>query len=429
VKQIFLRSLLNLASDMQKDTTVWRNARIATCDATMTVFDPGAIVSREGLIIWVGAEQDLPQEFKQPAVINEDLQQRWLTPALIDCHTHLIYAGNRADEFAARLQGASYAQIAQRGGGINSTVRATRAASEQQLFDLSVPRLQSLLAEGVGCIEIKSGYGLNFETEAKMLRVARRLAASFPVTIKTTFLGAHAVPPEYQNQTDQYLQQVAFDWLPRLHDAGLVDAVDIFCESIAFNLQHADLLFEQAQKRNIPIKMHAEQLTNLGGSKLAARYRALSCDHLEYTTAEDVVALAGAGTVAVLLPVAFYCLAEKQLPPIAALRSHGVPMAVASDSNPGSAPGASLLLALNMGCRFFGLHAAEVLAGATRHAARALGEQEQRGSLSVGRCADFAVWNIQSLDEIGYWSGFNPCHGLIRAGRWVSRSNSHANTH
>lgn len=406
---------------MSQPLIFWRNARIATCDAATQIFEAGTLITRGDRIEWVGPESSAPAALRSSVTETHDLAGHWVTPALVDCHTHLIYAGNRAAEFAERLRGVSYEEISRRGGGIASTMRATRAASEQQLFDESVPRLESLLAEGVGTVEIKSGYGLTFEDEAKMLRVARQLAARYPVTIKTTFLGAHALPPEFKSRPDDYIDMVAGQWLPELHAQGLVDAVDIFCENIAFDVPQATRLFDAAGKLGLPVKMHAEQLSNIGGSRLAARYGALSCDHLECTTAEDVAAMAQAGTVAVLLPVAFYSLAETRKPPMAALRQHSAAMAVASDCNPGSAPGASLLLAMNMACRLFGLTSEESLAGVTRHAARALGETDRRGALAAGLAADFAVWNVSGLEELGYWAGFNPCRAVVRAGRWSRR--------
>lgn len=397
--------------------TLWHNARIATCDADMQVFENGALLTRGGKIEWVGPEPAIPQALKSGIGGDHDLAGRWVTPALVDCHTHLIYAGNRASEFAARIRGVSYEEISRRGGGIASTMRATRAASEQQLFDESAPRLESLLAEGVGTIEIKSGYGLTLEDEAKMLRVARELASAYSVTVKTTFLGAHALPPEYAGKADEYIEALAGEWLPKLHAEGLVDAVDVFCERIAFNTAQCERLFNSARKLSLPLKMHAEQLSNIGGSQLAARHNALSCDHLEYTTFEDVVALAGANTVAVLLPVAFYSLAETHKPPVDVMRQRGIRMAVASDCNPGSAPGASLLLALNMASRLFGLTSNEVLAGATRNAAQALGEQGVRGTLAPAFAADFAIWNSESLEELGYWVGYNRCRAVVRGGQ------------
>src|SRR6185312_10976931 len=323
-------------------------------------------------------------------------------------------------EYAERLRGRSYQEIARSGGGILASMRAVRAASEQQLFDESLPRLEALLAEGVTTVEIKSGYGLTLRDEAKMLRVARSLAHVLPVTVRTTLLAAHALPPEYAGRGDAYIDDIARDWLPRLHAEGLLDAIDIFCESVGFSVQQAARLFDAAARLGVPVKMHAEQLSNLGGSLLAARRGALSCDHLEYATAAEAEALAAAGTVAVLLPVAFFCLAEERKPPVGLLREAGTAMAIATDCNPGSAPGSSLLLAMSMATRLFGLTCEEALAGVTRHAARALGVQEEHGTLAPGKAADFAIWGIAELEELGYWSGFNPCRTVVRAGRQVS---------
>ncbi|HET9331868.1 MAG TPA: imidazolonepropionase, partial [Steroidobacteraceae bacterium] len=348
----------------------------------------------------------------------------WVTPALIDCHTHLVFAGNRAAEYAERLRGRSYADIARAGGGILSSVRALRAASEQQLFDESAPRLAAFLAEGVTTIEIKSGYGLTLEDEAKMLRVARALGRAFPVTVRTTLLAAHTVPPEYQGRADDYIDAVAREWLPQLARAGLVDAVDVFCEGIAFSVAQAERLFAAARALGVPVKMHAEQLSNLGGSLAAARLGALSCDHLEYAGEAEAAALAAAGSAAVLLPVAFYCLADTHKPPVAALRAAGAAIAVASDCNPGSAPGTSLLTAMSMATRLFGLTAEEALLGVTRHAARALGLSGQRGALAPGAAADFVVWNVGAVEELGYWIGFNPRRTVVRAAevqRWPNQ--------
>lgn len=396
--------------------TLWRNCRVATCDGQSRVFDRGAVVTRDGVIEWVGAEGDRPAGVRPDRTV--ELAGRWLTPGLVDCHTHLVFAGQRAAEFARRTAGTSYADIAREGGGILSTVRATRATSEDELVALARPRLESLLAEGVTTLEIKSGYGLEFETEARMLRAARRLAAEHPVTVATTFLGAHALPPEFTGRADEYIDTLARDWLPRL--AGeLVDAVDAYCEDIAFSAAQCDRLFAGARALGLPVKLHAEQLSNVGGSQVAARHGALSCDHLEYATEDDAIALSRAGTVAVMLPIALYVLAEKQLPPIEALRRHGVPLAVASDCNPGSAPGASLLLAMNMARRLFGMTSAEVLDGVTHHAARALGLAGTRGTLAPGHAADFAVWSIDSPDELGYWAGFNPCSMVVKNGAIV----------
>jgi imidazolonepropionase len=400
---------------MAEALTLWRNGHVATCDESMTVFKQGALLTRGGRIEWVGEESSLP-EFRAPAEVR-DLGGAWITPGLIDCHTHLVFAGTRATEYAERLKGRTYAEIARSGGGILSTMRAVRAASEQQLFDESVPRLQAFLAEGVTTIEIKSGYGLTLADEAKMLRVARALQRAFPVTVKTTLLAAHTLPPEYEGRADEYIEVICEDWLPQLREERLVDAVDVFCESIAFNLGQSRQVFEAAQALGLPVKMHAEQLSNLGGSKLAARHRALSCDHLEYATPEDAAALAAAGTVAVLLPVAFYCLAEGNKPPIEAFRAARTQMAIASDCNPGSAPGTSLLLAMSIATRLFGLTAEEALAGVTRNAARALGEQTTRGTLVAGKAADFVIWNVRSIEELSYWIGFNPRRSVVRAGR------------
>jgi len=399
--------------------TLWFNARIATCDEGMRVIENGALAVRNGRIAWLGEAQEAPAELRGPAVERRDLGGAWITPGLIDCHTHLVFAGTRAREYAERLRGVSYAEIAARGGGILTTMRATRQASEQQLVDAAAPRLASLLDEGVTTVEIKSGYGLTLDDEAKMLRAARKLGAQFPVTVKTTFLGAHTLPPEFASRADDYIDTIAGKWLPALHREGLVDAVDIFCEKIAFDTHQAERLFAAATELGLPVKMHAEQLANIGGSRLAARHGALSCDHLEYAAAAEAQALATSGTVAVLLPVAFYGLADTHKPPIAALRAAGAAIAIASDCNPGSAPGASLQLAMSMATRLFALTQEEALAGVTRHAARALGLQAERGMLAPGFIADFALWDIDSIEELGYWSGYNPCRAVVRAGALV----------
>jgi len=409
--------------------TLWRNARIATCDEHARVFEHGAILTRDGVIEWVGDERDTPAGLRPERTV--ELAGRWLTPGLIDCHTHLVFAGQRAAEFARRTAGTSYADIARGGGGILSTVRATRAASEDELVERSRPRLQSLLAEGVTTVEIKSGYGLELETEARMLRAARRLEAEHPVTVSTTLLAAHALPHEFAGRADDYIEMICNEWLPSFRplpgELGTVgvrgDSVDAYCEDIAFSAAQCDRLFGSARALGLPVRLHAEQLSNVGGSQVAARHGALSCDHLEYATEADAVALARAGTVAVMLPVAFYAMAEKHLPPIEAFRRHGVPLAVASDCNPGSAPGASLLLAMNMARRLFGLTSEEVLLGVTRHAARALGLGHQRGSIGAGHASDFAAWSIDSPDELGYWAGFNPCSMVVKEGAIVLERN------
>jgi imidazolonepropionase len=399
--------------------TLWRNARIATCDEQSRVFERGAVLVRDGVIEWVGAEAELPAGLRPDRAV--ELAGRWLTPGLIDCHTHLVFAGQRATEFARRTAGTSYADIAREGGGILSTVRATRAATEDELVEQSRPRLVSLLAEGVTTVEIKSGYGLELESEVRMLRAARRLAAEHPVTVSTSLLAAHALPPEFAGRADEYIEVVSREWLPALRAS--CDAVDAYCEDIAFSAAQCGRLFGAARALGLPVRLHAEQLSNVGGSQVAARHGAFSCDHLEYATDADAAALARAGTVAVMLPVAFYVLAEQRLPPIEAFRRHGVPLAVASDCNPGSAPGASLLLAMNMARRLFGLTSEEVLLGVTRHAARALGLASRRGSVAAGHAADFAAWSIDSLDELGYWTGFNPCSMVVKDGSIVLERN------
>jgi imidazolonepropionase len=407
-----------LIAGMAEALTLWRNAHFATCDDTHTLIEHGALLTRGGRIEWIGAESALPQ-FRSPAEVR-DLGGAWVTPGLIDCHTHLVFASTRADEYAQRLRGRSYEEIARNGGGIVSTMRAVRGASEQQLFDESAPRLQSLLAEGVTTIEMKSGYGLTLEDEAKMLRVARKLGQSFPVTVKTTLLAAHTVPPEFKGRAGEYIQLICDEWLPALHGDGLVDAVDVFCESIGFDVQQSQRLFEAAAHLGVPVKMHAEQLSNMGGSRMASRFHALSCDHLEFANEADAAAMAAAGTVAVLLPVAFYCLGDTHKPPIAALRAAQTHMAVATDCNPGSAPGTSLLLAMSMATRFFGLTAEEALNGVTRHAAAALGDGGTRGTLATGLAADFVIWNVRSPAELSYWIGFNPRRQVVRAGKITS---------
>lgn len=400
---------------MAADNTLWHNARIAATDNLDQPASRSTIAVRDGVIAWIGPDADLPAEFES-GYRRHDVAGRWITPGLIDCHTHLVYGGNRADEFAMRLAGASYEDIARRGGGIVSTVTATRAAGEDALYRQAARRLDAMLAEGVTTIEIKSGYGLDLATERKMLRVARRLGDNHPVTVYTTFLGAHALPAEYKGRADTYITLVCDDMLPRLHGEGLIDAVDVFCEHIGFSLAQSERVFEAAAKLRLPVKMHAEQLSNIGGTRLASRYKALSVDHLEHLDEGDIVAMKAANTVAVLLPGAFYFLREKQLPPIALLRKHRIPIAISTDSNPGTSPTTSLLLMMNMACTLFGMTVAEVLAGVTHNAAQALGQSTVHGSLQIGRAADFAIWSIDSPAELAYWSGFNPCNGVVRHG-------------
>jgi imidazolonepropionase len=393
---------------------IWGNARLAPRADPVDVLENAAIVVRDGRIEWFGAQGDMPSAFA--GATRHDLEGRIVTPGLVDCHTHLVYAGNRAEEFAMRLEGVSYEDIAKRGGGIVSTVRNTRAASEDELFAQSLRRLDALLAEGVTALEIKSGYGLDLATERKMLRVARRLAAARPVTIATTLLGAHALPPEYAGRADDYIAQVCNEMLPTLAGEGLIDAVDVFCERIAFTLEQAECVFDAASKLNLPVKMHAEQLSLMGGAALAAKHHALSADHLEFLDEAGIIAMREAGTVAVLLHGAFYFIREKQLPPIDLLRRHGVPIALATDSNPGTSPTTSLLLMLNMGCTLFRLSVAEVLAGVTRHGAKALGHADVSGEITIGAKADFVAWDIETLAELAYWSGLERCALVVRHG-------------
>jgi imidazolonepropionase len=367
-------------------------------------------------IAWVGPDEQIPAQFISNAYREHDLGQAWVTPGLVDCHTHLVYAGTRAEEFDRRLGGASYEEIARSGGGINSTVRATRAADEDALFRESARRLEQMLAEGVTVVEIKSGYGLRLADERKMLRVARQLGQQYPVTVYTTFLGAHALPPEFAGRADDYIRVVCDEMLPALVDEGLVDSVDVFCENIGFTIAQCEIVYQQASKLGLPVKMHAEQLTNSGGAKLAARYHALSADHLEHLDEEGVLAMKNAGVVAVLLPGAFYFLRETQLPPIHLLRRHQVPIALATDSNPGTSPTTSILLMLNMACTLFRLTPAESLLGVTRNGAQALGKSNIHGAIATGRFADFCVWDVASLAELSYWQGFNPLRIAVRHG-------------
>jgi len=373
----------------------------------------GALVSGEGRIIWAGGRADLPSGHAD--LPQHSLGGRLVTPALIDCHTHLVHGGHRAAEFEQRLNGATYAEVALAGGGIMSTVNATRATDEDGLLAAALPRVDAALAEGVAVIEVKAGYGLDRDTELWMLRVARRIASVRPVVVRTSFLGAHAVPTEYAGRADAYLTEVCLPTLRAAHAEGLVDAVDGFCEGIAFSPAQIDRVFALAAELGLPVKLHAEQLSNLGGAVLAARYGALSADHLEYLDEAGCRAMAAAGTVAVILPGAFYTLRETQVPPIALLRAHGVPMAVSTDMNPGSSPMTSLLLAMNMACTLFRLTPAEALAGVTAHAARALGLAD-RGTLAPGQIADLAVWNCDHPAELAYRIGANPLYRRIIGG-------------
>lgn len=390
------------------------NARVATLrgDAGYGLLEDSAVAWRDGRIVFVGARAELPSEFVGSEPI--DAGGRLLTPALIDCHTHLVFAGDRAREFERRLQGATYEQIAREGGGIVSTVRATRAASEDELFAQSLPRLLALRADGVATIEIKSGYGLDFDNERKMLRVARRLGEATSVAVRTTYLAAHALPPEFAGRADDYIAQVC-EWLPRLQAEGLVDAVDAFCESIGFSPAQTRRVFETARGLGLPVKLHADQLSDLDGGALTAEFDGLSADHLEYTSDAGIRAMAGHGTVAVLLPGAFHVLRETKLPPLDAMRAHGVGMAVATDLNPGTSPLQSLRLAMAMACTHFRLTPEEALRGATVQAARALGLRD-RGRIDVGLRADLALWDVRHPAELSYWLSGGLLQRLLIAG-------------
>ncbi len=391
------------------------NAKLATMDGAegYGLIEDGAVALEDGRIAWAGAMTELPERFGDGPV--RDLGGRLVTPGLIDCHTHVVSGGNRAREFEMRLEGASYEEIARAGGGILSTVRATRAADEDLLLAQALPRVDALLAEGVTVIEVKSGYGLDTDTELRMLRAARRIAEERPVRVLTTFLGAHAVPPEHSDDPDAYIDEVCIPALRAAHAEGLVDAVDGFCEGIAFQPDQIARVFEVAHTLDLPVKLHAEQLSNLGGATLAARHGALSADHIEYLDAEGVAEMARAGTTAVILPGAFYTLRETQAPPIAMLRAQGVPMALATDANPGSSPLTSLLLTMNMACTLFRMTPAEALAGVTVHAARALGLKDC-GRIAPGLRADLAIWDAEHPAELSYRIGFNPLHQRIFGG-------------
>jgi imidazolonepropionase len=397
--------------------TLWRNAKLATLAGPSSLgwIDQGALLTQGEHIVWVGAENQLPTSHAAHIRHRHDLGGALVTPGLIDCHTHLVYGGQRAAEFELRLQGASYEQIARAGGGIRATVAATRAASDAQLLASARQRALALMREGVTTLEIKSGYGLSLEHEARCLSVARQLGQTLPLSVRSTFLGAHALPPEFEGQSDAYVDAVC-SWMATLHAQGLVDAVDAFCENIGFTPAQTRRVFEAARALGLPVKLHAEQLSDQGGAVLAAEFWALSCDHLEHLGAAGIAAIAESGTVAVLLPGAFYFLRDTQVPPIAALRAAGVPMAIASDHNPGSSPGLSLLLMLNMACTLFHLTPEEALRGATVHAAQALGLKD-RGQLVAGMRADFCVWDLEHPNELAYWFGRNPCQRVIVGGQ------------
>ncbi|MCF5715103.1 MULTISPECIES: imidazolonepropionase [Pseudomonas syringae group] len=393
---------------------LWKNCHIASmAHGKYSIIENAAIVTSGALIEWIGPQAKLAGSEHDNCI---DLGGAWVTPGLIDCHTHTVFGGNRSGEFEQRLQGVSYAEIAAAGGGIASTVRATRAASEDELYSSAERRLRHLLKDGVTTVEMKSGYGLDLENERKILRVIRRLGNTQPVTVRATCLAAHALPPEYTDRADDYINHICNEMLPTLAAEGLVDAVDAFCEYLAFSPAQVEQVFITAGQLALPVKLHAEQLSSLGGSSLAARYKALSADHLEFMTEDDAIAMAAAGTVAVLLPGAFYFLRETQLPPMDALRKHGVPIAIATDLNPGTSPGLSLRLMLNMACTLFRMTPEEALAGVTFNAAKALGMSATHGSLEVGKVADFVAWNIERPADLAYWLGGDLDKRIVRHG-------------
>jgi imidazolonepropionase len=396
------------------------DARIATMQQGAPDYgtiDGGAIAVAGGKIDWIGATADLPG---RSATETRSLAGRWLTPALIDCHTHLVFGGQRAEEYERRLRGVSYEDIAAEGGGILSTVTATRAASEEQLYADALPRLQALAREGVATVEIKSGYGLDLDSELKMLRVARRLGEDSGLTVRTTLLAAHTVAPEFAGDADAYMDHIVREILPAVASKDLADAVDAYCESIAFNATQIERLFAHARQLDLRVKLHADQLSDGGGAELAARFGALSADHLEYTSAEGVRAMADSGTAAVLLPGAYLTLNEKRRPPLAELRENGVPIALATDCNPGTSPLCSIHFAMGLGSRLFGMTPEECLGGVTREAARALGLGHDRGTLDTGKRADIAVWEFEHPRELAYWLGAHPLSDLLIAGRSFS---------
>jgi imidazolonepropionase len=397
---------------------IWHKARLATMRADrpgLGEIEHGMIATCGGRIAYAGAEADFPAD--ADAIERIDCEGRWITPGLVDCHTHLVYGGNRAHEFELRLSGASYEEIARAGGGIVSTVAATRKASEADLVASALPRLDALIGEGVTTVEIKSGYGLDTETEMRQLAAARSLGHERKVAIRTSFLGAHALPPEADGDKDRYIDLVCNEMLPAVAKAGLADAVDAFMEGIAFSSEQTARVFETARALGLPVKLHADQLSNLGGAALAARFSALSADHLEHTDEAGAAAMAKGGTVAVLLPGAYYFIRETQKPPVEAFRKHGVHMGLATDCNPGSSPLTSLLLAMNMGATLFRMTVAECLAGITREGARALGVLDETGTLEAGKWCDLAIWEIERPAELVYRIGFNPLHGRVWRGQ------------
>ncbi|MEZ8133121.1 MAG: imidazolonepropionase [Porticoccaceae bacterium] len=406
---------------MTQHDTLWINGTLSiiTEQGVAETLQTGAIACKDGLISLISPMDKLGDTHSNLATKVIDLEGKCLTPGLIDCHSHLVFGGNRAEEFNLRLQGQSYEQIAKQGGGIMSTVNHTRAATEQQLEHDARSRLALLVSDGVTSIEIKSGYGLTFKDEEKMLRVARRLGDTSPVTVTTTFLGAHALPPEYTNNRSGYLDLVCKEMLPKLHAQGLIDSVDAFCESIAFSVDEVEQVFQAATDLGLPVKLHAEQLSNSGGAELAAKYHALSADHLEYLDETGVQAMAASGSVAVLLPGAFYMLRETRKPPVQLLRDYQVPIALATDINPGSSPVLSARLMMVLGCQEFGLTPEEALRGMTINAAKALGKSDSVGSLQIGKAADLAIWDVQQPFELAYWLGGNKAESVIKAGSCI----------
>lgn len=398
--------------------SLWVNANLATMvpGKPYGKINDGALALASGKIAWIGPHDKLPPEIRSHAREVHDAGGCWITPGLIDCHTHLVHAGNRAHEFQMRLEGATYTEIAAKGGGILATVAATRAAPEEELFNQSAKRLAMLLGEGVTRVEIKSGYGLDLETELRMLRVCRRLSFEFPATIHPTFLGAHALPPEYQGRPEAYIDFVCEEMLPAAIERGLVEAVDAFCDTVGFSASLTERVFQAAVRFGLPVKVHAEQMSNQHGAALAARYKALSADHLEHLSEDGCQAMAASGTVAVLLPGAWYFMRETRRVPIELLRRYSIPMAVATDMNPGTCPTGSLLLMLNMACVLFGLTPEEALLGVTRNAARALGVLERAGTLEPGKDADFVLWDIEDPIELSYRFGANPVKAVIKGG-------------
>lgn len=406
------------AQENARGPRLFRNARLATVSPGMPglgLVEKGALAIENGKIAYAGPEADLPAALNKAETI--DLEGRWITPGLIDCHTHLIYAGNRAHEFELRLRGASYEEIARAGGGIVSTVKHTREADQAELVRQALPRLDALIAEGATTVEIKSGYGLDLENEAKALRAARQLGVERPVTIRTTFLGAHALPTEAKGDKTAYIQSIVKTMLPEIAKENLADAVDAFCEGIAFSPEEVTQVFEAAAALNLPVKLHADQLSNLRGAMLAAKFKALSADHLEHTDEAGAAAMGKAGTVAVLLPGAFYFMRDTRQPPIALFRQYGVPMAVSTDSNPGTSPLTSILMSMNLAATLFRLSVDECIAGVTREAARALGLGDDIGTLDVGKSADLAIWDIERPAELVYRMGFNPLYKRIWRGQ------------